>query len=370
MSYISPDDGGAIQAIGKDVLAIRASPPVPGELVRTAFCDQLRARHRPRPAIASNATLSSRSCVNAASSGCRLPLRSKFPISVRQKSLHDAMRLLDALVGEAVPSGRSPRRRQARRHVFYDLESARPGSSGFTVLTRLAVVSLSDAISSRNVTDTKSMSCWMTCCMTCWRPKQRVSQRRRHEAFIHDEDAVERRRSKNLMNPQQIVLQLAAQVAKVFLPSKWVRSRSKRKSLASLPGTDGRSWRASGAVRKFGRRSSFRPGSLRHDKMRSGPDMNHVEAAILDMVARLYPDIFSSLDQYCHRHRGYLDDTIAAFDREVQFYVACLEHVEQLQTRRVCPSAIPPSPTDPRRSMAVRYLTLPWPISSPAKTLP
>ena len=61
------------------------------------------------------------------------------------------------------------------------------------------------------------------------------------------------------------------------------------------------------------------------------PDMNHVEAAILDRVARLYPDVFSSLDQYCHRHRNYLDDTIGRFDREVQFYVACIEHIERFK---------------------------------------
>ena len=63
----------------------------------------------------------------------------------------------------------------------------------------------------------------------------------------------------------------------------------------------------------------------------SGPDMNHVEAAILDLVAKLYPEIFSSLDQYGSRHRDYLDDTIAAFDREVQFYVACIEHLERFK---------------------------------------
>ncbi len=63
----------------------------------------------------------------------------------------------------------------------------------------------------------------------------------------------------------------------------------------------------------------------------SGPDMNHVEAAVLDLVAQLYPDIFSSLDQYCHRHRDYLDETIRDFDRDVQFYVACLEHIERFK---------------------------------------
>ncbi len=54
-------------------------------------------------------------------------------------------------------------------------------------------------------------------------------------------------------------------------------------------------------------------------------DMDHVEAGILDLVAKLYPDIFSALDEFCDRHRGYLDRTVAAFDREVQFYVAYLE---------------------------------------------
>lgn len=64
----------------------------------------------------------------------------------------------------------------------------------------------------------------------------------------------------------------------------------------------------------------------------SGPDMNHVEAAVLDLVAKLYPEVFSSLDRYCHRHRNYLDDTIRDFDREVQFYVAWIEHIERFKT--------------------------------------
>ena len=61
------------------------------------------------------------------------------------------------------------------------------------------------------------------------------------------------------------------------------------------------------------------------------PDMNHVEAAILDRVARLHPEVFASLDRYCHRYRNYLDRTIADFDREVQFYMACIEHIERLK---------------------------------------
>ena len=63
----------------------------------------------------------------------------------------------------------------------------------------------------------------------------------------------------------------------------------------------------------------------------SRPDMNHVEAAILDLVAKLYPDVFSFLEQFGSRHRNYLDGTIAAFDREVQFYVACIEHIDRFK---------------------------------------
>lgn len=61
-------------------------------------------------------------------------------------------------------------------------------------------------------------------------------------------------------------------------------------------------------------------------------EMNHVEARILDLVVRLNPDVFQAIDVYCELHRSYLDPTIAAFDREVQFYVAYLEYMASFQT--------------------------------------
>ncbi len=59
--------------------------------------------------------------------------------------------------------------------------------------------------------------------------------------------------------------------------------------------------------------------------------MNHVEAAILDFVAKLYPDVFLNLDNYCEQNRGYLDQTIATFDREIQFYVAYFKYIAKLR---------------------------------------
>ena len=73
-------------------------------------------------------------------------------------------------------------------------------------------------------------------------------------------------------------------------------------------------------------------------KLPMWPDMNHVEAQILDLVARLYPDIFARLDDFCARHGTYVDETIGVFDREVQFYVAYLEHIATFKRAglRIC----------------------------------
>lgn len=79
--------------------------------------------------------------------------------------------------------------------------------------------------------------------------------------------------------------------------------------------------------------AKFKQGAVKDYRVRfpEPADMNHVEAQVLDLVARSHPEVFGALDEYCARHRDYLDPTIGAFDREVQFYLAYLEYVERFK---------------------------------------
>jgi DNA mismatch repair protein MutS len=76
----------------------------------------------------------------------------------------------------------------------------------------------------------------------------------------------------------------------------------------------------------------FRQGAV-EDHLVKVPDsgsMDHVEAWIVQRVARLYPGEFRALDEFVARHGDFLDPRLATFDREVQFYLAYLEYTERL----------------------------------------
>jgi DNA mismatch repair ATPase MutS len=66
-------------------------------------------------------------------------------------------------------------------------------------------------------------------------------------------------------------------------------------------------------------------------KLYEGSGTSHVEAQILDCVAKLYPRIFADLDRFCTQHSYFMNETIRLFDREIQFYVAYLEHIARIK---------------------------------------
>jgi DNA mismatch repair protein MutS len=77
----------------------------------------------------------------------------------------------------------------------------------------------------------------------------------------------------------------------------------------------------------------FRQAAVKDYRVRfpACPDMSHVEAGVLGLVAKLFPNPFAALAGYCEAHRGYLDPAIARFDREVQFYLGYLAYIRPIR---------------------------------------
>jgi len=59
--------------------------------------------------------------------------------------------------------------------------------------------------------------------------------------------------------------------------------------------------------------------------------MNHVEAGILDRVAKLFPEEFAALERFWHDWTEFRDPVITRFEREIQFYLAYLDHIAPLR---------------------------------------
>ena len=77
----------------------------------------------------------------------------------------------------------------------------------------------------------------------------------------------------------------------------------------------------------------FRQGEVRdyRQKVIEEPYAAHVEAAVLDMVAGLYKDIFADLNSFCKEYINFLDPTIIRFAREIQFYLSWLDYILPLR---------------------------------------
>jgi DNA mismatch repair ATPase MutS len=78
----------------------------------------------------------------------------------------------------------------------------------------------------------------------------------------------------------------------------------------------------------------FRQGSVGgyNFKFSDEPEMNHIEAQILDGVAHLNPDTFSRLKNYRATNAEFQETTLVMFDREIQFYVAYMDWIAKFKT--------------------------------------
>jgi DNA mismatch repair protein MutS len=79
--------------------------------------------------------------------------------------------------------------------------------------------------------------------------------------------------------------------------------------------------------------AKFRQGEVKDflTEYRDLRDTNHVQAQVLERVARIYPETFARLDACYVAHRDFIDPTVRDFDREVQFYLAYLEFVQKFK---------------------------------------
>ncbi len=79
----------------------------------------------------------------------------------------------------------------------------------------------------------------------------------------------------------------------------------------------------------------FKQGTVKQylTKLPERRGVNHIEEKILEFVARLFPELFDSLRQFCNRHESFVAQTLHKFDCEIQFYIAYLEFIADIKTK-------------------------------------
>jgi len=77
----------------------------------------------------------------------------------------------------------------------------------------------------------------------------------------------------------------------------------------------------------------FKQGDVKdyRKKLFEEPYAQHVEAGVLNMVAKMYPEIFSKLDSYCTKNKYFINETISKFSQEIQFYIAYLLYINKFK---------------------------------------
>jgi DNA mismatch repair protein MutS len=77
----------------------------------------------------------------------------------------------------------------------------------------------------------------------------------------------------------------------------------------------------------------FRQGSTKDYAFNfsESADADRVEAEILDLVAKIYPELFARVESFRTANTGHFDARIARFEREIQFYLGYLEYIAGLK---------------------------------------
>jgi hypothetical protein len=66
-------------------------------------------------------------------------------------------------------------------------------------------------------------------------------------------------------------------------------------------------------------------------RYRVQPGMNHIAAQIAELAARLFPEQFTALEEYCRRHAMFVDDGIRQAGQELQFYLAFGDYIRPVR---------------------------------------
>jgi len=76
----------------------------------------------------------------------------------------------------------------------------------------------------------------------------------------------------------------------------------------------------------------FRPTTRSEHSIQSPSPapLNHVEAKVVEYVARLYPEPFLQLKYFAERHDGFLQHSVLQLIREIHFYLACTDFARRL----------------------------------------
>lgn len=82
--------------------------------------------------------------------------------------------------------------------------------------------------------------------------------------------------------------------------------------------------------------SSDRAHQVRGERYQLRDWEAYAGTGVLDLVAKLYPDIFAALDDYCAQRLDYLDPVVAVLDHDIHFYLTYLAFITPLRAAGLC----------------------------------